>query len=89
MSVDPRKFEALHNNEKLKLTKKEFEILCALAQNEGRVLSREYILNKVWGYDFFGRSTIVDSHIRRIRTKIGKDRRMIQTVHGVGYKIVS
>ena len=89
MSVDPKNNEALHNNEKLKLTRKEFEILCALVQNEGRVLSREAILNKVWGYDFFGRTTIVDSHIKRLRTKLGEDRRMIQTVRGVGYRIVS
>lgn len=89
MSVDPKNYVALRNSEKLKLTRTEFEILCALVQNEGRVLSREDIMRKVWGYDFFGKSQIVDPHIKRLRSKLGEDRRMIKTVHGVGYKFVS
>jgi DNA-binding response OmpR family regulator len=72
-------------------TRTEFRLLCELAANPGRVLSREQLLDRVWGYDYFGDGRLVDVHIRRLRTKIEQDAanpRHIQTVRGMGYKLV-
>jgi DNA-binding response OmpR family regulator len=72
-------------------TRTEFRLLCELAANPGRVLSREQLLDRVWGYDYFGDGRLVDVHIRRLRTKIEPDPanpRHIQTVRGMGYKLV-
>jgi DNA-binding response OmpR family regulator len=72
-------------------TRTEFRLLCELAANPGRVLSREQLLDRVWGYDYFGDGRLVDVHIRRLRTKIEQDPanpRHIQTVRGMGYKLV-
>jgi two-component system, OmpR family, response regulator MtrA len=72
------------------LTKTEFKLLCELAQNPGRLLSREVLLDKVWGYGYFGDGRLVDVHIRRLRTKVEKDPthpRHIVTVRGLGYKL--
>lgn len=66
------------------LTPKEFELLVTLAQSPGRVFTRDYLLDKVWGYDFAGGTRTVDVHVRRLRQKLGESR--IATVHGVGYK---
>jgi DNA-binding response OmpR family regulator len=69
------------------LTLKEYELLCFLASNPGRVFSRETLLNRIWGYDYFGGARTVDVHITRIRNKIGGgDHAFIETVRGVGYK---
>jgi DNA-binding response OmpR family regulator len=76
----------------LTLTKTEFRLLCELAVNRGLVLSREQLLERVWGYDYFGDQRLVDSHIRRIRTKIEEDPsdpRLLITVRGLGYKLGS
>jgi len=73
-------------------TRTEFRLLCELAANPGRVLSREQLLDRVWGYDYFGDGRLVDVHIRRLRTKIEQDPanpRHIQTVRGMGYKLVA
>ena len=72
-------------------TKTEFRLLCELAQNPGGVFSREALLDKVWGYDYFGDGRLVDVHIRRLRTKVEPDPalpRHILTVRGMGYKLV-
>jgi DNA-binding response OmpR family regulator len=72
------------------LTKTEFKLLCELAQNPGRLLSREALLDRVWGYGYFGDGRLVDVHIRRLRTKVEKDPthpRHIVTVRGLGYKL--
>ncbi|MGB9904075.1 MAG: response regulator transcription factor [Desulfotomaculales bacterium] len=74
----------------LSLTPKEYEILCLLARSPGRVFSREQILEKVWGYDFFGEARAVDTHITRLREKMAKvpgAPQYIATVWGVGYKL--
>jgi DNA-binding response OmpR family regulator len=73
------------------LTKTEFRLLCELASSPGRVFSREQLLERVWGYDYFGDRRLVDSHVRRLRTKIEDDPaepRHIVTVRGMGYKLV-
>lgn len=70
----------------LSLTPKEFDLLVKLAQNEHIALSREQLLNKVWGFDYFGDARTVDTHIKSLREHLGSYRRVIETVWGVGYK---
>lgn len=74
------------DKEKIELTPKEFDILCYLMENEGRVFSREQILNEVWGYDFIGDIRIVDNHIKKLRKALKDKSYLIRTVFGVGYK---
>jgi two-component system alkaline phosphatase synthesis response regulator PhoP len=84
------KHEVLKNNEKVDLTLKEFELLRLLLQNRGNVLSRNYLLDKIWGYDYYGETRTVDVHIRYLRKKIEDEdssEKYIQTIRGVGYKI--
>jgi len=71
-------------------TRTEFRLLCELANNPGKVLSREQLLERVWGYDYFGDGRLVDVHVRRLRTKIESDPaspQFILTVRGMGYKL--
>ena len=70
------------------LTKKEFDILCMLLGNRDIVLSRDRLLNTIWGYDFDGENRTVDVHIRTLRSKLGAAGSHIETVRGVGYRIV-
>jgi two-component system alkaline phosphatase synthesis response regulator PhoP len=85
--IDKASFRAYLAGEPLTLTFKEYELLLFLATNRDRVLSREAILNRVWGYDYYGGARTVDVHIRRLRTKI-EDRHhsFIETVRNVGYR---
>jgi DNA-binding response OmpR family regulator len=72
-------------------TRTEFRLLCELADHPGKVLSREHLLEKVWGYDYFGDGRLVDVHVRRLRTKVESDPanpEFILTVRGMGYKLV-
>jgi DNA-binding response OmpR family regulator len=72
------------------LTKTEFRLLCELASASGRVFSREQLLDRIWGYDYFGDGRLVDVHIRRLRTKVEADPanpRHVVTVRGLGYKL--
>ena len=69
------------------LTLKEFEMLCMVLKNKGIVLTRDQILNAVWGYSFDGESRTVDVHIRTLRQKLGSAGDCIETVRGIGYKI--
>ncbi|MDE7171460.1 MAG: response regulator transcription factor [Oscillospiraceae bacterium] len=70
---------------KIELTRREFELLKSLLQNQGRVLSRQTLLNRVWSYDFYGDERIVDTHVKNLRKKLGGD--YIETIRGVGYRI--
>lgn len=79
-----RSVEILGNN--IDLSPKEYELLLYLVNNVGRALSREQILNKVWGYDYFGGLRTVDTHINRLRIKLDTKEDYIQTVRGFGYK---
>ncbi|MGM0502412.1 MAG: winged helix-turn-helix domain-containing protein, partial [Bacillota bacterium] len=73
--------------EKVSLTPKEFDLLLTLASSPRQVFSREKLLNKVWGYDYYGDDRTVDTHIKSLRQKLGEEvRDYIQTVWGVGYK---
>lgn len=69
------------------LTRKEFKLLCDLMHNQGRVLTRDQIMEQVWGFDYGGATRTVDIHINTLRKKLGDDGSLIQTVRGVGYKI--
>jgi DNA-binding response OmpR family regulator len=80
------------NGQELHLTKTEFRLLCELASSPGRVFSREVLLERVWGYGYFGDGRLVDVHVRRLRTKIESDPanpRHVATVRGLGYKLQS
>lgn len=77
--------EATQQGEIVELTNKEWEILRILILNDGRILSRQQILDLVWGYDYIGEERVIDVHIKNIRKKLYND--VIQTVKGVGYKI--
>ncbi len=77
------------NDQKVTLTKKELEILCLLLDNQGKIFSRDNLLNDLWGYDYFGDTRTVDSHIKRLRAKldiIPHPNWMIKTIWGMGYK---
>ena len=86
LSISPSEMEATLSGKKLDLTATEFDLLLFLVSNKGRLCSREAILNKVWGYsnDVYLRS--VDSHISRLRDKLGAYGKRIHNVRGVGYR---
>ena len=73
----------------VKLTPKEYELLIYFIQNEHIALSREQLLNQVWGYDFYGDDRTIDTHIKMLRNNLGKYRDWIVTVRGMGYKFES
>jgi len=78
------------DDQPVSLTKKELELLWTLASNKSKVFSRENLLNSLWGYDYYGDSRTVDSHIKRLRSKLDKfkhDNWEIKTIWGVGYKL--
>ncbi len=86
--IDYDAYVATLDSKPLDLTLKEFEILCCLVKNSGKVLSRDQLLNSVWGYDFTGDTRTVDSHIARLRLKLGEfGAAKLKTVYGIGYKI--
>lgn len=74
-------------DENVALTLKEFELLCCLFKEQGVVLTRAQLLDKIWGYEFDGESRTVDVHIRTLRQKLGEEGSCIETVRGIGYKI--
>ena len=88
MSIDLTRKKAFIGNDPIILTKKEFEILWTLAEHPGKVFSRENLLESLWGFDYFGDTRTVDTHIKRIRQKITHDGAAwgLITVYGVGYK---
>jgi len=88
IKIDNEKHEVIRAGELIHLTLKEYQLLRILSENRGKVLSRNTLLDEVWGYDYFGESRTVDVHIRHLRKKIGDDNaEIIETIRGVGYKI--
>ena len=88
--IRPEFFEVYKDEELLELTPKEFELLLYLIERQGRVITREHMLNSVWNYEFAGDSRIVDVHISHLRDKLEKvtdGEKIIKTVWGVGYKV--
>ncbi len=89
--INVNKREIYKNDKLLELKPKEFDLLKLFITNPGRVFTRQYLLEQIWGYDYLGDTRTVDVHIRRLRQKIednDKNARYIKTVHGVGYKFV-
>ncbi|PIJ63578.1 response regulator transcription factor [Mesotoga sp. H07.pep.5.3] len=84
--VNLKSYTVTKNGKSEELTRREFELLKLLAENPGRVFTREELLDKVWGMDFFGDFRTVDVHISKLREKVGEG--FIKTVRGVGYKFV-
>ena len=90
LEIVPDEGKVLRAGTEVHLTKTEFRLLCELAQNPGRVFSREQLLDHVWGYGYFGDGRLVDVHIRRLRTKVEADPanpRHVVTVRGLGYRL--
>ena len=83
--IDPGRRQVWVNNREVELTTTEFDLLKTLAGHRGRVLSREQLLEQVWGYDFYGETRVVDVHVGHLRLKLG-DEDLISTVRGVGYR---
>ncbi len=91
LSIDPDRREVVAGEAKVALSTLELDLLIALASSPGRVYSRSQLLEKVWGYDFYGDERVVDVHIRSMRKILGDDAaspRVIGTVRGVGYKFL-
>ena len=89
LRVDFDAREVAVDGRKLTLTPREFDLLAFLARHPGRVVSRDELLRKVWGYDYLGETRTVDVHVRRLRMKLGEGRTLIETVTGAGYKFVA
>ena len=87
LTVDLQKHSVKYKNEEIELTKREFELLVYLLQNKNIVITRNQILNQVWGYDYIGETNVVDVYIRYLRTKIDDKFgvKLIHTIRGVGY----
>jgi DNA-binding response OmpR family regulator len=88
LEIDAARHEVRINGQPVELRTQEFEVLLVLVQNKGRVLSREQLLNKAWGFDFYGQTRTVDVHIGQLRRRLNGSRVHIETVTGVGYKLV-
>ncbi|WP_069650175.1 response regulator transcription factor [Caloranaerobacter ferrireducens] len=90
ITIDVEKHEVTKKGKKIDLTLKEFELLRILSEKRGNVLTRNYLLDEIWGYDYFGDTRTVDVHIRHLRRKIeddDKNPQYIQTIRGIGYKM--
>ena len=88
LSIDWRRHVVTLDGAELRLRNKEFDLLRQLAEHEGIVLSREQLLETVWGYDYYGETRTVDVHVNQLRRKLTTDAIAIETVRGVGYKLV-
>ena len=89
LRIDPVRREVWNQDTSIDLTTLEFNLLYALASYPGRVLTREQLLERVWGTDYFGDDRVVDAHIKKLRHKLGDDAgqpKFVQTVRGIGYK---
>jgi len=87
--IDPAGRTVHASDQEIALRTKEFDLLMVLAENEGIVLSREKLLDLVWGFDFYGQTRTVDVHVAHLRNKLEKSQVSIETVWGVGYKLES
>lgn len=87
ISIDAERHEVHAGDKTIDLTLKEFELLKTLAQNRGRVMTREHLLDSIWGFDYLGETRTVDVHVRYLRKKLGENENLIETIRGIGYKI--
>jgi two-component system alkaline phosphatase synthesis response regulator PhoP len=90
LTIDPDRYEVVAGGEPLELTQTEFQVLLELARHAGRVLTREQLIDRVWGIDFYGNERVVDVYVGQVRRKLEEATGypFIQTVRGVGYKLV-
>jgi two-component system alkaline phosphatase synthesis response regulator PhoP len=88
LRVDPRRREATVDDRRVELRPREFDLLAALARDPGVVLTRDALLEDVWGTDFPGETRTVDVHVAEVRKKLGEDGPTIETVRGIGYRLV-
>ena len=87
LTIDQERYDITVDGRRVILTFKEYQLLCLLATNEGRVHTREQLLRRIWGYDYFGGTRTVDVHIRRLRSKLEDAGHLfIETVRNVGYR---
>jgi len=86
LKIDKKAHSVYIKNEEIELTPKEYELLLYFIENKSIALSREQLLGKIWGYDFYGDDRTVDTHIKTLRSRLGDYRDLIRTVRGVGYK---
>lgn len=89
LRINFSRYAATLSGERIELTPKEFELLKLFVTNTGKVLTRDYLLEKIWGYEYFGDTRTVDVHVRHLRAKLEKDAELadaIETVRGVGYR---
>jgi two-component system alkaline phosphatase synthesis response regulator PhoP len=89
VTIDPARHEVTVSGRSVELRPKEFDLLLALAEHQGMVLSRDQLLNLVWGYDFYGETRTVDVHIAQLRKKLVGSSVEVETVLSVGYKLVA
>lgn len=92
LTIYPERYEAVLENTVLELTPKEFQLLMQLALNPGKVYTREFLLENIWGYEFAGDTRTVDVHIRHLRQKLERDDgqpELIETIRGIGYRFKS
>lgn len=87
IQVDKSAHQVLIDGEPIDLSYKEFELLSYFLENKGIALSRERILNSVWNYDYFGDARTIDTHVKKLRSKMGEKGDMIKTIWGMGYKL--
>ena len=87
LSIDMERHQVLDGERQVELTYKEFEMLRYLMENQGIVLTRDKLLEHIWGYDFDGETRTVDVHIRTLRQKLEESGALIETIRGVGYRI--
>lgn len=87
ITLDPRRHQVTVDGEPVTLAKKEFDLLKYLMENQGIVLTRDRMLETIWGYDFDGETRTVDVHVWTLRQKLGQGGALIETVRGVGYRI--
>ncbi len=87
IAVDRTAHRVLVDGQEIELSFKEFELLAYFMENKGIALSRERILNHVWNYDYFGDARTIDTHVKKLRSKLGEKGDMIKTIWGMGYKL--
>ena len=86
IKIDNLAHEVFIDGKKIELTPKEYDLLKYFMQNKNIALSRDNLLNHIWGYDFYGDARTIDTHIKTLRNHLGKKRNLIKTVRGMGYK---
>ena len=87
IQMDKSAHQVMIDGKSVDLSYKEFELLAYFLENQGIALSREKILNNVWNYDYFGDARTIDTHVKKLRSKMGKKGELIKTIWGMGYKL--